>query len=77
MNRKQNTHNNFLKTTREGGDNGLFIALVPKVFFFVGLTTLGTFVEFCQVIKSSDQMFQPLTVIYRGGNFVYHYWGCT
>ncbi len=35
---------------REGGDNGLFIALVPKfyhkVFLFVGLTTFGTFIEF-------------------------------
>ena len=35
--------------TREGGDIGLFIILVPKfykkVFLFVGLTTLGSFVE--------------------------------
>ena len=34
---------------REGGDIGLFITLVPKVFlivFFVGLATLGTFIEF-------------------------------
>ena len=31
---------------REGGDTGMFIALVPKVFLFVDLTTLGTFVEF-------------------------------
>ena len=36
--------------SREGGDIGLFIAQVPKVyddvFLFVGLTTLGTFIEF-------------------------------
>ena len=25
----------------------------------------------------SVQIFQPLSVIYRRGNFVYHYWGCT
>ena len=31
-----------------GGDNGLFMTLVPKVlkFLFVSLTTLGTFIEF-------------------------------
>ena len=35
---------------REGGDTGLFIILVPKfynnVFLFLGLTTMGTFIEF-------------------------------
>ena len=35
---------------RDKGDNRLFITLVPKfqdnVFLFVGLTTLGTFIEF-------------------------------
>ena len=30
---------------REGGDIGLFITLVPKVFLLVGLTTLGTIIE--------------------------------
>ena len=31
---------------REGGDSGIFFALVPKVFLFVSLTTLETFIEF-------------------------------
>ena len=31
---------------RKKGDNGLFISRVPKVFLFVGLTTLGTLTEF-------------------------------
>ena len=38
----------LLKPGREGGDNGLFITLVLKVFnvfLFVGLTTFGTFIE--------------------------------
>ena len=43
-----NTYNNN-QDSREGGDIGLFILLVPKVFnnifLFVGSTTLGTFVE--------------------------------
>ena len=30
---------------REGRDNGLLIALVPKVIF-VDIATLGTFIEF-------------------------------
>ena len=40
-----------VKTQRErkGGDNGLFITLVPKFYYnvslFVGLTTLGNFIE--------------------------------
>ena len=28
------------------------------------------------IIKLSVQTFQPLTVIYRRGNFIYHHWGC-
>ena len=32
--------------SREREDNGLLITLVPKVFLFVGLTTLGTFIKF-------------------------------
>ena len=36
--------------SREGGDIGLFISLVPKVLnnvlLFVGSTTLGAFIEF-------------------------------
>ena len=31
---------------KEGGDKGLFITPVPKVFLLIGLTTLGTFLEF-------------------------------
>ena len=30
----------------KGGDIGLFITQVPKVFLFIGLTTLGTFIDF-------------------------------
>ena len=32
--------------TRQGGDIGLFITLVPKVYNSVGLTTLGSSIEF-------------------------------
>ena len=48
---------------REGGDIGLFLTLVPKVFLFVGLTTLGSFIEF--------------DLLVHRGNFMYHHWGCT
>ena len=41
--------NKLLVYTREGEDIGLFISLVPKVLLFVGLITLGTFIEFCLV----------------------------
>ena len=38
------------KLTRKRGDNGLFITLVPKFYYkvvlFVGLTILGTLVNF-------------------------------
>ena len=34
------------KQNREEWDSRLFITLVPKVFLFVGLTTLGTLVNF-------------------------------
>ena len=34
------------KSFREEGDSGQFVRLVPKVFLFVSLTTLGTFSEF-------------------------------
>ena len=30
----------------------------------------------CWVMKLIVQTFQPLTVIYRRCNFMYHYWGC-
>ena len=71
------------KLTREGGDSGLFITLVPKVlysvFLFVGLTTLATFIEFCLVGTLSWVFFlkfQPLVVIYKRVNFVSHHWVC-
>ena len=43
------SHNSYCIPS-EGGNIGLFITLVPKVynnvFLFVSLTTLGTFIEF-------------------------------
>ena len=68
---------------REGGDIGLFITLVPKVynsaFLFVGLTTLGACIEFWLVGSWSlivQTFLQQLIVIWRRGNFVLHKWGC-
>ena len=44
------THTETVAIVREGGDIGLFITQVPKVFnnifLFVDLTTMGTFIEF-------------------------------
>ena len=40
------------------------------------LNIFGTFIEFW-FIKLRDQTFQPLFLIYRRGNFVFHNWGCT
>ena len=55
--------------SRERGNNGLFITLVPKfyndVFLFVVL--IGWF------FNLSDQTFQPVILIYKRGNFVYHH----
>ena len=48
-----------------------------NVFFFVGLTTLGTFIELWLVGSLSFQTFQPLIVIYRRVNFVHHLFECT
>ena len=50
-----------------------------NVFLFVGLSTVGTLVNFTWIVQiiSSVQMFQSLIVMYRRGNFVYHHWGCT
>ena len=60
---------------KEGGDNGLFIALVPKVFnnvfLFVGLTTLGFLIGWL------IQTFQRLILIDVKGKFVYENFGCT
>ena len=36
----------ILNSYREGGDIGLFITLIPKVLLLVGITTLGTIIEF-------------------------------
>ncbi len=62
---------------RKGGENALFIALVPKTFFFVGLTTLGTSIE--SWLVGSLNWVSKLIVIYRRVNFVYRHshWGCT
>ena len=47
------------------------------VFLFVGLTTMGTSMNFIGCfITLSVQTFQLLIVIYRRSNFVYHYRGC-
>ena len=47
--------------------------IIPKVFLFICLTPLIVW-----FIKLSVQTFlQPLMVIYRMVNFVYHHWGCT
>ena len=59
---------------REGAAIGLFY---NNVFLFVGLTTLGTFIKFWLVCSFSWDAAQPLIVIYRRGNFVYHLKRCT
>ena len=53
----------------KGGDIGLIITLVSKVFFFVGLKTYWIFIG-C-FIKLNVQSFQRLILIYRRGSFVY------
>ena len=45
-----------------------------NVFLSVYLTTLGTG-KFS--LKLNVQTFQPLIVMYRRSNFVYHHWVCT
>ena len=50
------------RETREG-DNGLFITLVPKVFLFAGLTTLGTFIGFWMVRLLSIAVVKPTNKI--------------
>ena len=69
--------------SRQGGENGLFITLFPKVlylhFLILKLNNLGDF--YCILVGwfifLSVQTFQPLIVINRRGNFEYHDWGCT
>ena len=46
-----------------------------SVFLFISLITLGILIVW--FIKLNVQTFQPLIVIYRGDNFVYHQWECT
>ena len=59
------------------GDIVLFIKkLYNNVFLFVSLPTLGTFIEFW-LVDTLVQTFQLLIVIYRRGDFVYHYWWYT
>ena len=63
---------------REGGDNGLFITLVPKVlydcFLILWLNNFGDFylILISWIIQLSVQTFQSLIVIYGRGNTVYH-----
>ena len=47
-----------------------------SVFLFVGFWDLY-WIFICLFIKLSVQTFQPLIVIYRRENFVYHHWVCT
>ena len=63
----------IVNISREGGDNGLFIKLVPKVYnsiiLFVGLTIWRYYwILMGSLIKSSVRTFQPLIVISRIGN---------
>ena len=71
---------NSVISNRERGDIGLFITLVFKEYFF--LICWLNFRDFYWILigwfnNLSVQTFQPLTVIYRSGNFVYHHWWCT
>ena len=66
----QSFSNYWVMNYRGKVDSGLLITLV---FLFVGLKTLWSWVNFD---KLSIQTFQPLIVIYRRRNFVYHHWGC-
>ena len=65
-----------IKESREWGELGCLFYMPLKIYnyviLFVGLTTLGTFVNFDWL---SVHTFQPLICIYFRGNFVCHYWG--
>ena len=67
--------------SREGGDIGLFITLVPKVLYWRFLIRwLPNFGDFWlnKSLSFSVQTFQPLTILtYRSCNLVYNHWGCT
>ena len=66
---------------REGGDIGLFFTLVSIISFIITFSYLlayhlwGLLLNFdVWFIKLSVQTFQPLTVMCKMGNFVYHHW---
>ena len=71
-----NANLGFLQVTRKGRDIGLFITLVPKVFLFVGLTTLGVLLKLYWLVHLV-LTFHPLIVIYRRNKLVYFHWGWT
>ena len=61
-----------------GGGVIRLLITVPNVFIFVGKQHWGILLHFLNwFIKLSGQTFQPLILIYRRGNFVYHHWECT
>ena len=60
-----------VKNLREG-ENGLFNTLVSKFYNNVFL-----FVLIGWLIKLSVRTFQPIILIYRKYNYVYHHWKCT
>ena len=70
------------KGKKPGGREGTLV-LIPKVLLYqILIRWLNNFGNFYRIlivlfIKLSVQTFQPLIVIYRMGNFVYHHWGCT
>ena len=70
----------YVRFHRERKDNGFFNTLVPKVFKikFSYICWLNNFKDFSEfwLVDSLSWVFQPLILIYRRGNFVYHYLGC-
>ena len=60
---------------REGGDIGLFITLVHKVFIYL----LGTYIELIDWVIDLNVQNSNHLVIYCMSSFVYHHWGkgCT
>ena len=61
---------------REEGENGLFITLVPKVLQLRFLIhCLNNFGDYFLILIGWVKTLQHLIIIYRGGDFVYHYWG--
>ena len=75
-------------STREGGDIGLFVTLVPEVLYNIiwlcfsySLSYIvNNFGDFYSIligwlIKLSVQTLHLLIVIYKRDNFVYHHWG--